>query len=77
MLSLVEIVTSGGERVRAEVPYHRGHYKNPMHDQEIETKFRRLTEDLLTSRQIEVLLDHLWNLEQVPDIGEVMRLVKI
>ena len=77
MLSLVDIVTSRGERFKAEVPYHRGHYKNPMSDQEIETKFRRLAEEWLTSRQIDALLDRLWNLEQVADIGEVIRLVKI
>jgi 2-methylcitrate dehydratase len=77
MLSLVEIVTSRGDRVTAEVPYHRGHYKNPMSDQEIEAKFRRLAAEWLTSGQIDVLLDRLWNLEQVPDIGEVIRMVKI
>jgi 2-methylcitrate dehydratase len=77
MLSIVEIVTSGGERLSAEVPYHRGHYKNPMSDQEIEAKFRRLAAEWLTSRQIDVLLDRLWSLDQVPDIGEVIRMVKI
>jgi len=77
MLSVVDIVTSRGERFKAEVPYHRGHYKNPMSDQEIETKFRRLAEEWLTPRQIDVVLDRLWNLEQVADIGEVIRLIKI
>jgi len=77
MLSVVEVVTSQGERLTAEVPYHRGHYKNPMSDQEIESKFRTLAADWLTSRQIDALLDRLWNLEQVSDIGEVIRLVKI
>ena len=77
MLSIVEIVTSPGERFTAEVPYHRGHYKNPMSDQEIEAKFRRLAAEWLTSGQIDALLDPLWNLEQVPDIGEVIRMVKI
>jgi 2-methylcitrate dehydratase len=77
MLSVVEVLTSGGQRVTAEVPYHRGHYKNPMSDQEIEAKFRQLAEDWLTPRQVDALLDRLWNLEQVADIGEVIRLVKI
>jgi 2-methylcitrate dehydratase len=77
MLSTIEIVTSGDERLKAEVPYLRGHYKNPMSDQEIEDKFRALAADWLTSRQVDALLDRLWNLEQVRDIGEVIRLVKI
>jgi 2-methylcitrate dehydratase len=77
MLSTVEVVTSRGEHLKAEVPYHRGHYKNPMSDQEIESKFRALAEDWLTSRQIDALLDRLWNLEQVADISEVIRLIRI
>jgi 2-methylcitrate dehydratase len=61
----------------AEVPYHRGHYKNPMTDQEVEAKFRKLAAEWLTSRQVDALLDRLWNLEQVRDIGDVIRLVQI
>jgi 2-methylcitrate dehydratase len=77
MLSTVEVVTSPGQRLTGEVAYHRGHYKNPMSDQEIEAKFRALAQDLLTSRQVDALLDRLWNLEQVEDIGEVIRMVRI
>jgi 2-methylcitrate dehydratase len=77
MLSIVDVVTTEGKHLRAEVPYHRGHYKNPMSDEEIETKFRRLAEEWLTSRQIDDLLDRLWHLEQVGDIGEVIRMAKI
>jgi 2-methylcitrate dehydratase len=77
MLSTVEVITTKGERLKGEVAYHRGHYKNPMSDQEIEAKFRALAQDSLTSRQIDALLDRLWNLEQVADIGEVIGLVRI
>jgi 2-methylcitrate dehydratase len=77
MLSTVEVVTSGGQRLTGEVAYHRGHYKNPMSDREIEAKFRALARDLLTFRQTDALLDRLWNLEQVADIGEVIRMVRI
>jgi 2-methylcitrate dehydratase len=77
MLSTVEVVTSAGQRLKGEVAYHRGHYKNPMSDREIAAKFRALAQDLLTSRQIDALLDRLWNLEQVEDIGEVIRMVRI
>jgi len=77
MLSLVEVVTSSGERVMAEVAYHRGHYKNPMSDQEVEEKFRSLAYDLLTPSQTEALLERLWNLETVPGIGDVIRMIHI
>jgi 2-methylcitrate dehydratase len=77
MLSIVEVQTTSGERYQAGVPYHRGHWKNPMTDQEVETKFRSLAQDLLTPTQTDALLARLWHLEQVEDIGEVIRLVRI
>ena len=49
MLCDVEVVTKSGERYTAEVPYHKGHYKNPMTDAEVEAKFRSLAQDLLSS----------------------------
>ena len=77
MLSTVEVLTTAGQRLKGEVAYHRGHYKNPMSDQEIDDKFRGLAQGLLTERQIDNLLDRLWNLEQVRDIGEIIRLIRI
>ena len=77
MLCELEVTTRSGERYSAEVPYHRGHYKNPMSDAEVEAKFRSLAQDLLSPSQIDALLEKLWNLEQVEDIGEVLRLTRI
>src|SRR6266446_2777971 len=77
MLSRVEVVTTSGARHVAEVAYHRGHFKNPMSDQEVEDKFRGLASGLLTPEQTSRLLERLWHLEQVPDIGEVIRMVHI
>ena len=76
MLSVVEIVTGAGQRAVATVPYHRGHWKNPMSDAEIEAKFRGLTRELLTPAGADALLDRLWNLDRVKDIGEVIKMVK-
>ena len=76
MLSVVEVVTGPGARAVATVPYHRGHWKNPMTDGEIEAKFRGLARDLLAPAQTDALLDRLWNLEQVKDIGEVIKMVR-
>ena len=77
MLCDVEVVTKSGERYTAEVPYHKGHYKNPMTDAEVEAKFRSLAQDLLSPAQTDALLEKLWNLEEVEDIGEVLRLTRI
>jgi hypothetical protein len=48
-----------------------------MSDQEVEAKFRVLARDLLTPAQTDVLLNRLWHLEQVEDIGQVIRLIRI
>ena len=77
MLCQLDVVTRGGDRYSAEVPFHRGHYKNPMSDSEVEDKFRSLAQDLLSPSQTDALLERLWNLEQVDDIGEVLRLTRI
>ena len=77
MLSRVEVVTTSGARHVAEVAYHRGHFKNPMSDQEVEDKFRALASGLLTPEQTSSVLERLWHLEQVQDIGEVIRMVRI
>jgi 2-methylcitrate dehydratase len=77
MLCYMDIVTKSGEIYSSEVPYHKGHYKNPMTDMEVEHKFRTLVKDYLTAGQTDQLLDKLWNLETVNDIGDVLRLTKI
>ncbi len=77
MLCDVEVVTKSGQRYTAQVPYHKGHYKNPMTDAEVEAKFRSLAQDLLSPSQTDALLEKLWRLEEVEDIGEVIRLTRI
>lgn len=77
MLSRVEVLTTAGQRYTAEVPYHRGHWKNPMSDQEVEEKFRSLAHDVLTPVQTNTLLERLWHLEEVDDIGQVIRLIQV
>ena len=73
----MEIVKKSGEKFSELVQYHRGHHKNPLTDEEIEQKFHSLTGNLLSSERRKVLLSLLWNLEQVEDIGDIMRLLKI
>ena len=77
MLCEVEVVTKSGKRYSAEVAYHKGHYKNPMSESDVEAKFRSLTEDVLSPRQVDRLLDRLWHLEEQKDIGDILRLTTI
>jgi 2-methylcitrate dehydratase len=77
MLCDVEVVTRSGKRYSSEVAYHKGHYKNPMTDSEVEAKFRALAHDVLSPAQTDRLLDRLWHLEEVKDISEILRLTVI
>jgi 2-methylcitrate dehydratase PrpD len=40
----LEIVLKSGERKTVRVEYHRGHFKNPMTDGEMEEKFRSMAQ---------------------------------
>lgn len=74
MLCRVTVTTTGGDRHVSTVEYHRGHWKNPLTDAELETKFRRLARRVLADSAIDRLLDHLWRLEKLADAGDVVRL---
>lgn len=77
MLCALEIVTRNGQSYTATVPYHKGHYKNPMTDAEVEAKFRSLADPLLPAAQTAALLEKLWRLEDVADVREVIGLTRI
>jgi 2-methylcitrate dehydratase len=74
MLCRVTLTTTRGEKHVSTVEYHRGHWKNPMSDDELEAKFRKLARPLLTDAGIDQLLSRLWSLEALDDVGEILRL---
>ena len=73
----ITVTTRSGQRHSVAIDYHRGHYRNPMSDAEIEAKFRSLAEEPLGRVRCDVLLDRLWHLEQVPDAGRLLDLTRI
>jgi 2-methylcitrate dehydratase len=76
MLCRMEIVTTTGASHDTAVEYHKGHWKNPMSDAEVEAKFRKLAAEVLKPAQAERLLEKLWKLDELPDAGEIARLTK-
>lgn len=68
------LVTKSGATHTAVVDYHKGHYKNPMSDAEVEAKFRGLARNVLKPERVDRLLDALWKFEDVADAGEIVRL---
>ncbi len=73
----IEVLTKSGKRHVQEIRYAKGHPKNPMTDQEIEAKFRRLAEPVMGARQVNRILDRLWHLEEVHDPREILTLFEL
>ena len=73
----IEIKTRSGDVKTAETRYYKGHNKSPMSDSDIERKFCSLTTDLLDASQIREILDKLWHLEAVGNVGDVLKLFAI
>ena len=73
----IDLTTTSGKKWSELVLYHRGHFQNPMNDEEIEEKFHSLTGDLLPQARRNEVLRLLWNLEDVEDIHTIMELLRV
>ena len=67
----IEITTVGGKQLAAQSAYPKGHPRNPMTNDEINTKFRSLAAELLTAQQCERALSLLWSLDEQPNLKEL------
>jgi 2-methylcitrate dehydratase len=71
-----EIVLKSGKQKSVRVEYHRGHWKNPMADAEMEEKFRLLARRQLSVAQTDNLLRQLWALETLPQAGALIAMTR-
>jgi 2-methylcitrate dehydratase len=76
-LSDLEVVLKSGQRKNWRVEYHRGHWKNPMTDAEVDEKFRMLARRQLPAAQTDNLLRQLWALESLPQAGALVAATQI
>ncbi len=68
----LEVVLKSGARKTFRVEYHRGHFKNPMSDAEMEEKFRLMAERHLAADRVDSLLRLLWGIENEPQLGKLI-----
>jgi len=73
----LEIVLKSGARKTVRVEYHRGHFKNPMTNAEIDEKFRSLARRQLSAQKTDALLRQLWALDQMPKAGALLEMARI
>ena len=74
MFCRMKLVTVSGNTYESTVEYHRGHWKNPMSTAEVEGKFRKLAGNVLNEHQTAALLGALWELENMADASDLVRL---
>jgi 2-methylcitrate dehydratase len=72
----VRVTTREGKTYTKQKDFPLGHPGNPMSDQELEAKFRRLVTRRLGRTRTELLIRQVWKLDQMKDIGTLMPLLK-
>jgi 2-methylcitrate dehydratase len=77
LLCEVDLVLHSGERKSVRVDHHRGHWRNPMSDAEVEEKFRSLIADMMPRSKVDALLLQLWKLEELPKVETLMAMTRI
>ncbi|MBV9563323.1 MAG: MmgE/PrpD family protein [Bradyrhizobium sp.] len=68
----MEVVPKQGPHKTVRVEYHRGHFKNPMTDAEMEEKFRLMARKHLPADRVEALLRILWGLQNEPQVSRLI-----
>ena len=69
--SVVEVMLEDGQCLRQHSGLPKGHPLNPLSDEELETKFRSMSDRALARDKGRKLLDTLWSLDRLDDIAEL------
>jgi 2-methylcitrate dehydratase len=77
MPTRLTVRTASGKEYVNLVDYPRGHPKQPMSDQDIEAKFRKLTTGKLERSRAQRLVEMIWDLDTMKDIGTLMPLIRV
>jgi 2-methylcitrate dehydratase len=74
--SKLEMTLTNGETHSATVKYHRGHYLNPMTDDELSQKYLEQAAPVIGEAAAEHLLEMLWDIDHCADVSEVLAATK-
>jgi hypothetical protein len=64
-------VTHGGERIVGETGADETDLSTPMSEEQIERKFRGLSEDYLGKRNVDAIVESLWKLEDMDNVEAI------
>ncbi|HXF80963.1 MAG TPA: hypothetical protein VN598_18995, partial [Usitatibacter sp.] len=78
MTTIIEIETMDGKRIRGQADFGKGSPANPMADGELSEKFRQCASwGRMKKDAIEQVLKLAWNLEELEDVRDLTRLLRI
>jgi 2-methylcitrate dehydratase PrpD len=76
MTTIIEVELTDGKLLKTRADFGKGSPANPMTDDELSDKFRECASwGGLDRARTEELLEVLWNIEQVPDVSQLTRLL--
>ena len=73
----LEVVLKSGARKTVRVEYHRGHFKNPMTDAEMEEKFRLMAQKHMHVDRVDNLLRIIWGIENEAQASSLIAATRI
>jgi len=65
----ITITCADGTKVNKRVDFPRGHAGNPMTDDEVVAKFRRMAKGIISDATADRILDQAWKLDTMKDVG--------
>lgn len=77
MPTRVTVRTAAGKEYAKQIDFPLGHPRNPMSDREVEEKFRHLSAGKLDRARAGKVIDLVWRLDKLKDIGTLMPLLKV
>lgn len=77
MLCELELTLRSGGRHTVRVEYHRGHWRNPMSDTEVEEKYTMLATAVLPRQATDSLLERIWGLDHEPDVKRLIEMTTV
>ena len=77
MPTRITVKTETEKTYMSQVDVPVGHPGNPMSDRDLEAKFRRLAAGRLNRPRIDRLIEFVWKLDRVKDIGALMPLLRV
>jgi 2-methylcitrate dehydratase len=77
MPTRMTVRTAAGKEYVKQVDFPLGHPRNPMSDREVEEKFRDLARGRLDRKAAGRVIEFVWTLDRVKDIGALMPLLRV